>query len=115
MSLIRGYKRVFWLKKWGFDRIGYNSNHNIYWGLDRNLRSWEIDQNLSQDLKNKFSLNIEHTSEYKAQDDERFEKDSRNYEKKLSWGITPENGSMRKSLTALGGILIQTFNWLRAD
>ena len=79
-------QKVFWLKKWGFDRIEYNSNYNIYWGLDRDLRSWQIDQELSLDLQNKFSFNIEHTSEYKAQDDERFEKDFRNYETEFELG-----------------------------
>ncbi|GAH46667.1 unnamed protein product, partial [marine sediment metagenome] len=34
----------------------------------------------------KFSLNIEHTSEYKAQDNERFEKDFRNYETEFELG-----------------------------
>ena len=79
-------QKVFWLKKWGFDRIEYSSNYNIYWGLDRDLRSWQIDQELSLDLQNKFSFNIEHTSEYKAQDDERFEKDFRNYETEFELG-----------------------------
>jgi hypothetical protein len=78
--------KTFWLKKWGFDRIEYFSNYNIYWGLDKNLRSWQIDQELSLDLQNKFSLNIEHTSEYKAQDNERFEKDFRNYETEFELG-----------------------------
>lgn len=71
--------KVFWLKKWGFERIEYNSNYNIYWGLDGNLRSWQIDEELSFDLKNKFSLDIEHTQEFKGQDDEFFEKDFRNH------------------------------------
>ena len=78
--------KTFWLKRWGFDRIEYFSNYNIYWGLDRNLRSWQIDQELSLDLQNKFSLKIEHTSEYKAQDNERFEKDFRNYETEFELG-----------------------------
>jgi len=71
--------KVFWFKKWGFERIEYNSNYNIYWGLEGNLRSWQIDQELSFDLKNKFSLDIEHTQEFKGQDDEFFEKDFRNH------------------------------------
>ena len=78
--------KTFWLKRWGFDRIEYFSNYNIYWGLDRNLRSWQINQELSLDLQNKFSLEIEHTSEYKAQDNERFEKDFRNHETEFELG-----------------------------
>jgi hypothetical protein len=72
-------EKIFWLKKGGFERIEYSSNYNIYWGLDGNLRSWQIDQELSFDLKNKFSLDIENTQEFKGQDDEFFEKDFRNY------------------------------------
>jgi len=78
--------KIFWLKRWGFDRIEYFSNYNIYWGLDRNLRSWQINQELSLDLKNKFSLEIEHTNEYKAQDNEFFEKDFRNHETEFKLG-----------------------------
>jgi hypothetical protein len=79
-------EKTFWLKKWGFDRIKYRSNYNIYWGLDRNLRSWQIDQELSLDLKNKFSLEIEHTQEFKGRDDEFFEKDFRNHETEFELG-----------------------------
>jgi hypothetical protein len=79
-------EKIFWLKKWGFDRVEYSSNYNIYWGLDRNLRSWQIDQEISMDLQNKFSLNIDHTSEFKARDDEFFEKDFRNYQTEIALG-----------------------------
>jgi len=79
-------EKTFWLKKWGFDRIKYSSNYNIYWGLDRNLRSWQINQELSLDLKNKFSLEIEHTQEFKGRDDEFFEKDFRNHETEIGLG-----------------------------
>lgn len=58
-------EKTFWLKKWGLDRIKYESNYNIYWGLDRTLRSWEVDEELSFDLQNKFSLNMEHHQEFK--------------------------------------------------
>ena len=78
--------KVFWLKKGGFERIKYDSNYNIYWGLDGNLRSYKIDQELSFDLKNKFSLDIEHTQEFKGQDDEFFEKDFRNHQTAFELG-----------------------------
>jgi hypothetical protein len=78
--------KTFWLKKWGFDRINYDSNYNIYWGIDGTLRSWKIDEELAFDLQNKFSIGIEHHQEYKAQDDEFFEKDFRNYETEIELG-----------------------------
>lgn len=78
--------KTFWIKKGIFDRIEYDSNYNIYWGLDRNLRSWKIDEVLSFDLKNKFSLSAEHHQEFKGQDDELFEKDFRNHETEFELG-----------------------------
>ncbi|MCK4645001.1 MAG: carbohydrate binding family 9 domain-containing protein [Candidatus Aminicenantes bacterium] len=78
--------KTFWLKKWGFDRIKYSSNYNIYWGLDGTLRSWKIDEGLSFDLQSKFSLNIEHTQEFKGQDDEFFEEDFRNHRTEFELG-----------------------------
>jgi hypothetical protein len=74
-------RKTFWLRKWGFDRIEYGSNYNIYWGLDGILRSWKIDEELSFDLKNKFSLKVEHHQEYKL-----FEKDFRNHQTELNVG-----------------------------
>lgn len=79
-------EKTFWLKKWGFDRIQYESNYNIYWGMDGTLRSWKIDEGFTFDLQNKFSIDIEHHQEYKAQDDEFFEKDFRNYETEFELG-----------------------------
>jgi hypothetical protein len=73
--------KTFWLKKWGFDRIAYRSNYNIYWGIDWDLRSWEIQQELSFDLKNKFSLNVEHIQEYKL-----YEKEFHNYRTEFELG-----------------------------
>ena len=78
--------KTFWIKKGLFDRIEYGSNYNIYWGLDRNLRSWKIDEELSFDLKNKFSLSVEHHQEFKGQDGEFFEKDFRNHETEFELG-----------------------------
>jgi hypothetical protein len=79
-------EKTFWLKKWGFERIKYESNYNIYWGMDGALRSWKIDEELTFDLKNKFSLDIEHTQEFKGRDDEFFEKDFRNHETEIGLG-----------------------------
>ena len=74
-------EKTFWIKKWGFDRIKYESNYNIYWGMDGTLRSWKIDQELNFDLQNKFSLEVEHHQEYKL-----FEKDFRNHQTEFELG-----------------------------
>jgi hypothetical protein len=74
-------EKEFYPKKWGLDRLAYQSNYNIYWGLDSTLRSWQIDQELGFDLKNKFSLAVEYHEEYKL-----FEKEFRNRESVLQLG-----------------------------
>ncbi len=74
-------EKDFFLKKGMFDLISYESNYNIYWGLDGTLRSWKIDQELGFDLKNKFSFQVEYHEEYKL-----FEKEFRNRESVLEIG-----------------------------
>jgi len=74
-------EKTFWVKKWGMDRIEYSSNYNIYWGMDGTLRSWQIDEGLTFDLKNKFSLEAQHHEEYKL-----YEKNFRNRETELTLG-----------------------------
>ena len=74
-------EKTFWVKKKGIDRIAYQSNYNIYWGMDGTLRSWQIDEGLILDLKNKFSLETLHHEEYKL-----YEKDFRNRETELILG-----------------------------
>jgi hypothetical protein len=64
-----------------FDRVSYQSNYNIYWGLEGTLRSWEIDQEVGFDMKNKFSLQAEHHEEYKL-----YEKEFRNRESVVEVG-----------------------------
>jgi len=73
--------KTFWLKKGFLDRIAYSSNYNIYWGVDRTLRSWKIFQSLTFDLWNKFNLLVHHNQEYKL-----YEKEFRNYRTKAELG-----------------------------
>jgi len=73
--------KIFWLKKWGLDRIKYDSNYNIYWGLDGTLRSWKVDEELTFDLQNKFSAEVEHHQEYKL-----YETEFRNHQTELTLG-----------------------------
>lgn len=74
-------EKTFYLRKWGLERIKYESNYNIYWGLNGTLRSWKIDQEMSFDLKNKLSLTAEHHEEFKL-----FEKKFRNRQTELELG-----------------------------
>ena len=73
--------KTFFPKKWDFERIEYESNYNIYWGLDGTLRSWKIDQEVGFDLKNKFSITLEHHEEFKL-----YEKEFRNRQSEIDIG-----------------------------
>ncbi len=73
--------KTFWLKRGFLERIQYDSNYNIYWGLQGTLRSWQVDEGLSFDFKNKFSLKADLTEEYKL-----FEKEFRNRETEFMLG-----------------------------
>lgn len=73
--------KTFWLRKWGLDRILYSSSYNIYWGIDKVLRSWNVWQSLAIDLHNKLSLKIRHDQEYKL-----YEKEFRNFSSTVELG-----------------------------
>ena len=73
--------KTFFPKKGGIERIEYESNYNIYWGLDGTLRSWKIDQDVGVDLKNKFSITLEHHEEFKL-----YEKEFRNRQTEIDIG-----------------------------
>ncbi|MCJ7578956.1 MAG: carbohydrate binding family 9 domain-containing protein [Candidatus Aminicenantes bacterium] len=61
--------KTFPFRIWILEQIRYRSNYNIYWGMDGNLRSWQIDEGLYLDLKNnKFTVSVLHTMEYKIND-----------------------------------------------
>jgi len=62
-------------------RLIYNSNYNIYWGMGKTLRSWEVSQSLHFDLENKLSFKLSHNQEYKL-----YEKGFRNYSSSLELG-----------------------------
>jgi len=74
-------EKTFWLKRGFLERIDYESNYNIYWGLQGTLRSWQVDEGLSFDFKSKLSLQAEHTEEYKL-----FEKEFRNRQTQFTLG-----------------------------
>ncbi len=73
--------KTWWMSRTMFNSIEYDSNYNIYWGLDGTLRSWKIDQGMDFELRNKFSLELGHHQEYKL-----FEKDFRNHKTDIELG-----------------------------
>ena len=79
---------ITFLRNKGFlSQVRYNSNYNVYWGMDDTLRSWQVDQGFRFDLKSKFTLIVLHTEEFKAQDDVLFERDFRNKLTKFGAGF----------------------------
>jgi len=63
------------------ERLGYSSNYNIYWSQAGRLRSWEVRQGLDVDLRNRFSLQLNH-----IEDLQRFEADFRNRRTEVTLG-----------------------------
>ncbi|MCJ7610799.1 MAG: carbohydrate binding family 9 domain-containing protein, partial [Candidatus Aminicenantes bacterium] len=74
-------EKTFWFKRGFLERIEYQSNYNIYWGLQGTLRSWQVDEGLNFDFKNKFSLQADHNEEYKL-----FETEFRNRQTEFTLG-----------------------------
>ncbi len=66
-------EHTFWMKNRTFERIQYDSNYNVYWSQSGLLRSWQIDEGIEIELRNRFSLSLSRSEEFK-----RYEKDFRN-------------------------------------
>jgi hypothetical protein len=66
-------EKTIWLQGGLLQRLGYDSNYNIYWGQDGNCRSWQIDESIETEFRNRWSAEVKHTEEFK-----RFERDFRN-------------------------------------
>ena len=62
-------------------RSKYDSNYNIYWSQQGSLRSWQIDQEIEMEFRNRTSVQISHREEFK-----RFEKDFRNRQTEFEIG-----------------------------
>lgn len=77
------------------ERLRYTSNYNIYWGQNGGLRSWQIDETLIADWRNRLSLTFDVQEEFK-----RFEKDFRNRQAGLEIGFnTRQYQSVRGGYT----------------
>lgn len=73
--------KTFWTSGSFLEKIDYGSNYNIYWGMDRSLRSWDAWNSLDFDLKNKISIGVRHEEEFKL-----FEKEFRNRQSTVQAG-----------------------------
>jgi hypothetical protein len=74
-------EKTLWVRGGAVERLGYDSNSNIYWGQNGPLRSWEVIQGLGIDFRNRLSGGVRH-----VEDLQRFEQDFRNRRTELSLG-----------------------------
>jgi hypothetical protein len=63
-------EKTWSLKKGPLERIYYSSNYNIYWSTAGILRSWQVDQWLECDLRNRFSVELSRSEEFKLYEEE---------------------------------------------
>ena len=90
-------EKTWWLKSGILERVEYSSNYNIYWGIKGPLRSWQVDQGLDLDLRNRFSLELGHTEEYKL-----YEKGFRNRQSSVGVGYNTREWQMARLSYAFG-------------
>ncbi len=89
--------KAFWFKRGFLERISYNSNYNIYWGFDGTLRSWQIDETLGFDLKNRVFLEADYTNEYKL-----FEEEFHNNQTRFTVGYNTREWQMARIAYSFG-------------
>ena len=75
-------EKTFWVRSGPVERLGYDSNYNIFWSQAGPLRSWEIIQGLSADFRNRVSAGVVHVADL-----QRFEKEFRNRRTELTLGF----------------------------
>ncbi len=73
--------KTFWPQAGRFEQVEYSSNYNIYWSQDGDLRSWQIDQGVEVQLRNRWAFEVDFEEEYIV-----FEKDFQNRQLALEVG-----------------------------
>ncbi len=67
--------KTVWQAGSAAERFEYSSNYNVYWSQTGVLRSWQVDQGVEVDWRNRVSTGVAYKEEYKL-----FEDDFRNRE-----------------------------------
>ena len=84
-------EHIFWITGTILERLSYDSNYNIYYSQRHVLRSWQIDQSLNFEFRNRVSFSAAFQEEFK-----RFESDFQNRALQLVLGYnTREFNSVR--------------------
>lgn len=66
-------EKTLWFTGGPAERLEYSSNYNIYWSQTGVRRSWQVDQGIEVDWRNRFTTGVDYTEEFKL-----FEDDFRN-------------------------------------
>jgi len=66
-------EKTWWVRRGAIEQVEYGSNYNVYWSQAGVLRSWQVDESVGVQFRNRWSTGLEYTEEFK-----RFEKDFRN-------------------------------------
>jgi len=57
-------EKTFWPQAGAFEQVEYSSNYNVYWSQAGDLRSWQIDQGVEVQLRNRWAFEVEFEEEY---------------------------------------------------
>ncbi len=90
-------EQTIWVKNKWLERIQYDSNYNIYWGLNGTLRSWQVDEGLSFDFKNKHFVRGPTYRGIQA-----YEKSFRNRETELTLGYNTREWQSAEAVFGFG-------------
>ncbi|MFC1563348.1 DUF5916 domain-containing protein [candidate division KSB1 bacterium] len=71
-------RREFWINKNGIESIQPSVNYNRYWSQNGDLRSWDLSSSIEFSFFKKWSLDISHNADFKAEYLPIFEKDFEN-------------------------------------
>ena len=74
-------EKIFWPDVGSFEQIEYSSNYNIYWSQEGDLRSWQVDQGVEVQLRNRWAFEVKFEEEFIV-----FEKDFQNRALELELG-----------------------------
>ena len=84
-------EHTFWITGTILERLRYDSNYNLYHSQQNVLRSWQIDQSLSFEFRNRMNFGVAFQEEFK-----RFESDFQNRALQLDLGYnTREFNALR--------------------
>jgi hypothetical protein len=63
-------EKTIWISGSAAERVQYDSNYNVYWSQTGVLRSWQVDQGVTVDWRNRFTTAFDYTEEFKLFEDE---------------------------------------------